>query len=66
MAAQGYEVLLTIDQNVRYQQNLGAAGVAVVVLVAASNRVTDLIPLMASARRSLGSLQPGTIVEITN
>ncbi|HBI46550.1 MAG TPA: hypothetical protein DDY78_27405 [Planctomycetales bacterium] len=65
MAAQGFEVLLTSDQNLRHQQNRKAAGVAVVVLVAASNRLANLVPLMASARASLGSLRPGAVVEIT-
>ena len=34
MTAAGFEVLLTVDQNIVHQQNLQAAGVAVVVLVA--------------------------------
>jgi predicted nuclease of predicted toxin-antitoxin system len=64
MAAQGFEVLLTSDQNLRHQQNLKAAGVAVVVLVAASNRLSYLVPLMNSVRGSLSSLVPGAVVEI--
>jgi len=46
MVAQGFEVLITVDQNLRHQQNLHAVGVAVIVLVAASNRLAHLIPLM--------------------
>lgn len=65
LAGQGFEVLLTVDQNLRYQQNLQAAGVAVVVLVAASNRLADLVPLMPSVRAALGSIRPGDVVEIT-
>lgn len=49
MDAQGFEVLVTVDQNSRHQQNLQAIGVAVIVLVAASNRLVDLVPLMPSA-----------------
>ena len=37
MASHAFEVLLTTDQNLRHQQNLKAAGVAVVVLAAATN-----------------------------
>jgi len=33
LAGQGFEVLLTVDQNLRHQQNLKAAGIAVVVLM---------------------------------
>src|SRR5947209_16425819 len=56
LAAQGFEVLLTVDQNLRHQQNLQAAGVAVIVLVAATNRLVDLLPLMPSTLASLGSI----------
>lgn len=38
MNQEGFTLLLTTDQNLRYQQNLEQAGVAVVVLVAHSNR----------------------------
>jgi hypothetical protein len=37
MSQEGFTILLTTDQNLRYQQNLEQAGVAVVVLVASSN-----------------------------
>ena len=65
MAAQGFEVLLTVDQSIRHQQNLQAAGVAVIVLIALSNKMADLVPLMPSALASLGSIKPGDVVEIT-
>jgi hypothetical protein len=64
MAAQGFNVLLTVDQNLRHQQNLQAAGVAVIVLVAASNRLADLVPLMPSVRAASGSISPGVVLEI--
>jgi hypothetical protein len=65
MTGQGFEVLLTVDQNIRHQQNLQAAGIAVIVLKAKSNRLAELTPLMPSALASLSSIRPGTIVEIT-
>jgi hypothetical protein len=65
MAGQGFEVLLRVDQSIRHQQNLQAAGVALIVLVAANNRLADLVPLMPSALASLGSIKPGDVVEIS-
>ncbi len=65
MAAQGFDVFVTVDQNLRFQQNLQAAGVAVVVLVAASNRLAALLPLMPAVRAALGSLSPGAVLDIT-
>jgi PIN like domain len=45
MSQEGFAILLTTDQNLRYQQNLKQAGVAVVILIALSNRLPDLLPM---------------------
>jgi hypothetical protein len=64
MSAAGFEVLLTVDQGVRHQQNLRAAGVAVVILVAPSNDVADLRPLVPGVLAALATVQPGEAVEV--
>jgi hypothetical protein len=64
MVAQGFEVLLTVDQNLRHQQKLQAAGVAVVILVAPSNRLADLVPLAPSVQAALSSIKAGDVVEV--
>ena len=38
-AAAEFDVFITADQNLRYQQNLSALPIAVAVLVAKSNRI---------------------------
>lgn len=60
----GFTVLLTTDQNLRYQQNLEQAGVAVVVLVARSNRLPDLVPLMPNVRSVLNIIVSGEVIEV--
>jgi len=64
MAGAGFEVLLTVDQNLRHQQNLAASGVAVVVMAAASNRLADLAPLVPGVEAALRGIQPGDAVEV--
>lgn len=64
MADQGFAVLLTVDQGIPYQQNLQAAGVAVLALVAPSNRLADLMPLTPAALAALDTIQPGDVVEV--
>jgi hypothetical protein len=39
LAATAFEVIVTVDQNVEYQQNLRSTELAVVVLVAPDNRL---------------------------
>ncbi|HKI37539.1 MAG TPA: hypothetical protein VKA46_37130 [Gemmataceae bacterium] len=65
MAGPGFEVFMTVDQNLRYQQNLRASGIAVIVLVAAGNRLADLVPLIPSVLAALATVKPGDVVEIT-
>lgn len=64
MAGAGFEVLLTVDQSLRHQQNLAASGVAVVVMVAPTNRLADLVPLIPKVEAALSSIQPGDAVEV--
>lgn len=64
MAAAGFEVLVTVDKSIRHQQNLAAAGVAVVVMVGPSNQLADLAPLVPDVLTALGTIQPGDVVEV--
>jgi hypothetical protein len=64
MHQEGFTVLLTTDQNLRYQQNLQQAGVAVIVLVAPSNRLSDLVPLLPDVRNVLKTITAGDVIEI--
>lgn len=59
-----FTILLTTDQNLRHQQNLQQAGVAIVVMVAPSNRLPDLIPLIPQVCRVLETIVPGQVIEI--
>ncbi len=65
MSQAEFTILLTADQNLRYQQNLEQAGVAVVVMVAPSNRLLDLVPLIPSVRSALDTITAGEVFEIT-
>ena len=53
-----------MDRNLRFQQNLANFGVAVVVMVAATNRLADLTRLLPSVLAALTSVRPGDVVEI--
>ncbi len=64
MASGRFEVLVTADQNLRYQQDLIASRISVVVLIAVSNRLADLLPLMPSVHAALATIRPGDMVEL--
>ncbi len=63
--AQGqFEIFVTADQNLKFQQNLAYAEIAVIVLVAPNNRIESLLPLMAQVNALLGSIAAGQVVEV--
>ncbi|MBD2069132.1 DUF5615 family PIN-like protein [Leptolyngbya sp. FACHB-671] len=64
MSQESFTILLTADQNLRYQQNLQQAGVAIVVLIARSNRLPDLVPLIPDVRSVLNTITPGEVIEV--
>jgi len=60
-----FEVFLTVDQNLRHQQNLTSSQLRFVVLVAASNQYDSLAPLIPQVRGALTKLGPGDVIEIS-
>jgi predicted nuclease of predicted toxin-antitoxin system len=58
-----WDVLLTSDRNIKYQQNMTGRSVSILILRAKSNRMQDLLPLMPACAALL-SIQPGQVVEV--
>lgn len=63
-AEQSFDVFLTVDQNLQYQQNLGKFDIAIVLMVARSNRLADLLPLVPGVVAALASAKPGLITVV--
>ena len=64
MLGAGHEVFVTVDRNLEYQQNVAAAGVAVVVLLARTNRLADLLPLAPRAAEAAARAAAGTVTRV--
>jgi hypothetical protein len=64
LAAPTFEVFVTVDRNLSFQQNLPAFGIAVVVLRAKTNRLSDLRPLVPRLLAAIPLLEPGTVTYI--
>ena len=60
-ADQEFDVLVTMDRNMQYQQTLSAYDLAVVLILARSNRRQDVEPVMPEVNRLLGEVQPGEL-----
>ncbi|MFH1763624.1 MAG: DUF5615 family PIN-like protein [Gemmatimonadota bacterium] len=59
-----YDVFVTADQNLKYQQNLRGFAIGVVVLSARTNRIQDLLPLVPDLLRACSSVGRGEIVRV--
>ncbi len=65
LAAEEFDALITADRGMEYQQNLATLPIAIVIVLANSNRLPDMAPLVPSILRALDDLQPKTLVRIS-
>jgi hypothetical protein len=64
-AADGrFDVLLTVDQGLEFQQNMTGLSIGVVIMVAPSNDVDDLRPLLPLVVEALRRVKPGQIIRV--
>ena len=59
-----FNALLTVDQGIEYQQNLSGLSISVLVMMAPSNDVDDLRPLLPGVEEALAKLRPGEIIRV--
>ncbi len=60
----GFEVMITLDDGVEYQQNQQTLPLAVMILSAASNDIDDLSPLVPAILLRLETLTPQAITRV--
>jgi predicted nuclease of predicted toxin-antitoxin system len=59
-----WDVPLTNDKNIKYQQNMKGWTISILILSANSNRLSDLLPLIPACAHALLSIHSGQVVEI--
>ena len=60
-----FDVFLTADTNLRFQQNLTNFSIAVIVLEARSTRLMDTLELMPQVAEIVETIQPGQVMRIS-
>lgn len=63
-AERRFDVIVTIDKRLRFQQNLTGYRISVVVLLAPSARLVDLMVHVDALRAAVRSIGVGEIVEV--
>jgi predicted nuclease of predicted toxin-antitoxin system len=64
LADRKFDVLITVDKNIRHQQNVQLRRLAILVIRAASNDLDDLRLHRGAALASLQSIKPREVVEV--
>ena len=64
LAEQQFDVLITTDQNLSFQQNLTEFNIAVLILCAPTNRLVDLKPLVSDILAVLPTVKIGQVLNI--
>ena len=64
LAARQFDAFLTVDRRLQHEQELSTFQIAVIVLVARSNRLLDLLPLVPATLEVLPRAKPGQAVVV--
>ena len=64
LASERFDVFVTVDRNLSFQQNVRGLRIAVIVLHARTNRLTDLLPLVANLLTAIDSAKPGVVISV--
>ncbi len=60
----GWQVLLTMDRGMPYQQNLTGRAISIAIIRARSNRLPDLLLHLPEILKALSSIRRGQVVRI--
>jgi predicted nuclease of predicted toxin-antitoxin system len=64
LAESEFDVFLTVDRNLSFQQDISRLDIAVIVLVAKGNRHSDLQPLVSDLLAVLVGVAPGQLIRV--
>lgn len=64
LAEKEFDVFMTVDRNLQYQQNLRTFRIAVILLVAPNNRFDSLRLLVPKILEALPTIQAGEVIQI--
>jgi Domain of unknown function (DUF5615) len=64
LAATEFDLLITVDRNLEYQQSFKGLSIAVIVMHASSNDVVALRQLMPAVLAAIGKSKPGLATHV--
>lgn len=65
LAASEFDVLVTMDRGMTFQQNLSGVDLCIIVLSAVSNDLDDLLPLVPQINEAIQNAVSGRVIKLT-
>ena len=63
-AAETFDVLVTMDKSIEYQQNISKYAIGVILISARSNKLQDIEPAMPKVNQVLRDVQLGQVIHV--
>ena len=65
LAAAEFDAFITMDRGIEYEQNWTAIDLAIVLVIAKTNRYADVKPLIPAIESALAKAAPGRLVRVS-
>ena len=60
----GFQVVVTADRNLQFQQNLSRSRIGIILLIAPSNALEDLLPLVPNLLAAIPKTRAGELLRV--
>jgi hypothetical protein len=60
----GFDVLVTADRNLQFQQNLSQSRIGIILVIAPSNALEDLLPLVSNLLAAIPKSRSGQLLRV--
>ena len=65
LAAAEFDAFITMDRGIEYEQNWTAIDLAIVLVIARTNRYADVKPPIPAIESALAKVAPGRLVRVS-
>jgi hypothetical protein len=66
VAQQSFDVFVTVDQNLEYQQNVAKLTLVLVIVAVPDNNIKYFRPIFIELQKAAESIRPGQIIHVVS
>jgi predicted nuclease of predicted toxin-antitoxin system len=65
LAKDNFDVFITLDKGVQFQQNLAGFKISILLIRSKSNRLADILPHIPACLKALGTIKAGEVIQVS-